>query len=198
MSKGFYVIYPADNRVRMYINAIRIFADPERRTEAHITIRGPYKKRLSSNKIDQYSKIISEEEIKITGIGNFFDSNQNTVYFICEKNQEVGKIWKKSTYPDYNPHITIYNGSDHEFAIQLYDTLKQHFKEFKYKIKELAWLEPKNKETLNLFYLKGVVDFDELSEIINYKIDDSTINVITKKQRLNFICKLCTYLYKLT
>lgn len=195
--KGFYVIYPADEKIRMYINAIRVFADPEHRTEAHITIRGPYIRQLSKNKIESFSKIIDGEEIKIIGIGNFFDSNQNTVYFKCEKNQDVEKIWKKSTYPDYNPHITIYNGSDRKFAVELFETLSKNFKEFSYKIKELTWLEPKNKEKLNLFYLAGIVNFDELSKMVDYKINDLSINIIPENQRLKFIHILCKHLYTL-
>lgn len=82
MNPAFYVIYPVNENVRVYINAIRLLAAENQRTQVHITVRGPYRRRFSKTK-EKFSSIIKGELLTVTGVGNFFDSNQNTVFFEC-------------------------------------------------------------------------------------------------------------------
>ena len=41
---SFYVLYPKSQYVRQLLNALKLVCDYKQRTEAHITVRGPYKK----------------------------------------------------------------------------------------------------------------------------------------------------------
>lgn len=63
---SFYVAYPKDSHLRECLNALKVLADDTQRTEAHITVRGSYKKRLQENFIEKYLKIISGEELSIS------------------------------------------------------------------------------------------------------------------------------------
>jgi hypothetical protein len=196
MNPSFYVIYPFSENVRIFINAIRVLAEENQRTQVHITVRGPYYKRLSQAKENEYSSIIKGEEIIVKGVANFFESNQNTVFFEFKENENLRKIWKKTTYLEYNPHITIYDGKDKAFAHELFDILKQDFKSFSFSVNEISWLEPKDKEKLELFHLKTVVDFENLSIILGKEIDLSKIGSLSNKERLSFISILSNKLYQ--
>ncbi len=196
MNTSFYVTYPSNENVRNLINAIRVIAEENQRTQVHITVRGPYKKRISEKKIKELSSVINGEQIKIIDVDNFFDSNQNTVFFKCEENLNLKKIWKKTSFKEYNPHITIYNGLDNFFAREIFKVLKQDFKPFKYKINELSWLEPKSKEKLELFHLKAVIDFKKISEILGCEINLTIIKNMNQKNRLKFVSKLSNKLYE--
>ena len=59
--------------------------------------------------------------IEIVGIGNFFEYGQGTVYYKCN-GKFLRDIWYKPDFgKDYNPHITIYNGDDRNYARAIYD-----------------------------------------------------------------------------
>jgi len=196
MNPSFYVTYPSNENVRNLINAIRVIAEENQRTQVHITVRGPYKKRISGKKIKELSYVINGEQIKVIDVDNFFNSNQNTVFFRCEMNSNLKKVWKKTSYKEYNPHITIYNGLDNFFAREIFKVLKQDFKPFKYQINELSWLEPTSKEKLELFHLKAVIDFKKMSEILGCEINLTTIKNMNQKDRIKFVSKLSKKLYE--
>lgn len=195
MNPAFYVVYPYSENIRLLVNAIRVIAEENQRTQVHITVRGPYSKRLSLNKEKEYSSIIQGEDIHVIGVSNFFSFNQNTVFFDCEENENLRKIWKKTTYKDYNPHITLYDGKDNVFARELYEILKQNFKAFSFKINEISWLEPKNKEKLALFHLKNIVDFENLSKVLGDELKLTIMRDLSNNERLKYISILAKKLY---
>ena len=196
MSKSFYVTYPADENVKLFINAIRVIADENQRTQVHITVRGPYKKRLGEEKEKEFSSIIKGEEIQVNSVGNFFESNQNTVFFKCAESLNLKKIWMKTSYKDYNPHITIYDGNDNIFASKIYSVLNEKFIPFSFPIEKLSWLEPKDKEKLELFHLKTIVDFEKISTLLGFNLDISSLTRLSKTERIQFISILSEKLYK--
>ena len=197
MNPSFYVVYPSDDTIRLYINAIRVIAEENQRSQVHITMRGPYKKQLPKKKLEELSTLIKGEEIFVINVGNFFNSNQNTVFFTCAETDNLRKVWKKTTYTDFNPHLTIYDGDDNEYAKQLYSILKEQFVPYSFHIQELSWLEPKNKEKLELFHLKTLIDFDKISSIIDFDLNYSTLQVLDKNERLKFISILAKKLYEM-
>ncbi len=197
MNPAFYVAYPTDNNIKLLINAIRVIADENQRTQGHITVRGPYKKRLTENKENEFSSLIKGEKILINNIGNFFDFNQNTVFFKCDENENLKKIWMKTSYKEYNPHITIYNGKDSDFAHNIHSILLENFTPFCFRIEKISWLEPKDKEKLELFHLKSMIDFDNIAKLINYNIDSSKLINLSKSDRLKYISILSKKLYEI-
>lgn len=196
MNPAFYVIYPYSESIRVLVNAIRVIAEENQRTQVHITIRGPYSKRLSKAIEKKYSTIINGEEFVVSGVSNFFESNQNTVFFECEENSNLRKVWKKTSYKGFNPHITIYDGKDFDFAQKLFEVLKHEFKPFSFKVNEISWLEPKNKEKLELFHLKNIVDFERLSDMLGEELELSTIKNLSAEKRLELISILTKKLYQ--
>ena len=196
MNSSFYVAYPADDNIRLFINAIRVIADENQRTQVHITVRGPYKKRLGIEKEEKFSSIIKGERIYIDSVGNFFKSEQNTVFFKCAENSNLKKIWMKTSYKDYNPHITIYDGQDKNFAKEIYSILDEHFTPFSFTIEKLSWLESKDKEKLELFHLKTIVDFEEITSVIGFNLELSNLKELTKTERLKLISILSKKLYE--
>lgn len=194
-SVSFYVAYPANEQLRGLINSLKILADDKQRTEAHITVRGPYKKRLSQSDVEKFSRIVSGENLSILGVDNFFAFNQNTVFFKVDENEKLRKVWKKITYNDFKPHITIYDGDNIEYAIKLFNVLRENFSPFQYRIEKLSWLKPKSIDELKFFHLKSIFKYEIIERIINKSFSIETINNISNSERLEMIQDVADYLY---
>lgn len=194
---SFYVVYPANQLLRDLLNSLKVIADENQRTEAHITVRGPYLKKLSKNDVKKFSSIISNEVLNISRVDNFFGFNQNTVFFNCDENENLKAIWKKITYNEFRPHITIYDGNDKEFAMKLYKKLASDFKPFKYRVSKLEWLEPKTDGDLKYYYLKNIPEYDKvLKDILNMSKSEIDFSKLTPAKRLNKISKIVKRLYE--
>ncbi len=191
--KSFYVLYPQDKIINNILNAIKVLSDDSQRTGAHITVRGPYSKKLAQSTVDICSHNITDTSLHFSKVGNFFDYGQNTVFFKCDDNENLRKIWKKKEYEDFKPHVTLYDGTDKKFAKRLFDKLQQNFQPFEFKVDELSYLESKSSDELN-FYLhrlkQDFVDFEDLKGILNTDIDKEKINKIKEHNKLNYIGKL--------
>ncbi len=115
----FYVLYFEDQFVRNCLEAIRLFCNPLERHSAHITVRGPYSRKIDIERINDRIKF---DSVLIDNVGNFFESNQNTVFFNCSS-PALKSIWNKPDYP-FNPHITVYDGDSRDFAARVHGVLK--------------------------------------------------------------------------
>lgn len=198
MSKNnsFYVLYSKDKNVRDYLNSIKLLCDYNQRTEAHITVRGPYKNKLSSEIIETQNSIIKNEKLIISNVENFFPfNNQNTVFFKCDDNENLKKIWKKITYNEFRPHITMYDGKDFNFAQNIFSILTANFKPFIYEVDKLSFLEPKGKDSLGLYSLKNVFDYSFFKEVLDVKISIESLTSLKNVERLNLIEKLSKILF---
>src|SRR6266404_4798519 len=118
--KVFYVLYVRDAPLGDCLEAIRLFADPSAKMSAHLTVRGPYKKKLP---LLSLRSRINGERICVEDVGNFFREGQNTVFFSCFS-PHLQTIWKKTDF-GYNPHITIYDGSSRSFGRKLYSVMNR-------------------------------------------------------------------------
>jgi hypothetical protein len=194
---SFYVVYPSNNDLQNLLNALKLIADENQRTEAHITVRGPYVKKLSKKDVKKFSDIIAGEILSITQVDNFFAFNQNTVFFNCDENESLKLIWKKITYNEFKPHITIYDGEDRDFAIMLYKKLSNNFKSFKYRVSSLTWLEPKTNDPLKLYDLKTITSYNSvLKDILKKSKEEIDFNTLSRRKRLNKITKIANRLYE--
>lgn len=89
----------------------------------HVTLRGPY---IHEPKNDQIQKIAEDildgEPLKIEGAGIFNNNGTYYVYLKVNKSNLKKVFWKKD-YPikeyGFNPHITIYQGTDKSLANKL-------------------------------------------------------------------------------
>lgn len=85
-------------------------------SKPHITIRGPYKE-ISKSVIDRASEIAKSGDFKVVLDGTgCFESGDLFYVYISVKSDLIRPVWKKPDYPIskgfYNPHLTIYRGSD--------------------------------------------------------------------------------------
>ncbi|SMN12254.1 hypothetical protein SPBRAN_470 [uncultured Candidatus Thioglobus sp.] len=201
MLKKFYVLYPKDKRIKNALNAIKILSDDSQRTAAHITVRGPYSNRLAQLQVDTYSDDIADTLLHFSKVGNFFDYGQNTVFFKCDDNHNLRKIWNKRGYKDFKPHITLYDGTDKNFALKLFDKLKQGFQPFDCKVDKLSYLEPKPSDGDEMEFYRHRLkqeffNFEYFKDVLNIDLDKEKIKAIDESHKLDYISKLNTQLYK--
>ena len=104
------------------------FSDEKAFTNIHITVRGPYRNMISEEEIKKYRELLSDEPILIHGINMFKNPGRYVVYIgvSCER---LKQIWWKPDYPaktfGFNPHISLYVGSDQLLAEKIQYFLKK-------------------------------------------------------------------------
>lgn len=185
--KIFYVIYVRDNILGPYLNAIRYLSNPTEKYDAHITIRGPYKKHIN---IDNYNKIIENDTIEITAVGKFFEKKQNTVFLQCYSDN-LKKIWHKSDY-GFKPHITLYDGKSRTFASNLIKILNSHLINFTFKVEKLSELRS----------IKGQIDYrlnlewklEYIHSIVKKNVTHNEIENMNEPERLRLIDEITEHL----
>lgn len=188
--KIFYVIFIPDEKIRKCIDAIRFIASSKEKYPSHITVRGPYKRRIS---VDKINARLRGNIISISGIGSFSsnDHRQNTVYFTCDGNR-LRDAWRKKDF-GYEPHITLYDGEDFGFAEELYDVMKQYYFDLKFSAEKLEVLPtfPKQRSfepnyILNDLFVKNILNnsYKKLGDLEG----------LTNKKKIIMIRKLCEYL----
>jgi len=117
--KVLYSIFVPPGRARTVLDAIRLFAKPSSKYSAHVTVRGPYPDLLDPT---PWSGWVRGQLIEIGGVGTFFEGSQNTVY-LSVYSPAIRAVWDKPDYPDYNPHLTVYDGPSRVFAESLRSVL---------------------------------------------------------------------------
>ena len=97
-----------------------------------ITVRGPYKE-IEQKNFHKYEKIIQEKPLRIGNVGRFSNLKEEIVY-LKVKNDNLRKIWDKPDFPigknGFNPHISLYRGTDKEWADKIENFLKKENLEF--------------------------------------------------------------------
>ena len=190
----FYVLYISDPIIQLCIDAARVICNPTEKEFSHITVRGPYKQRY---KLRHQNRIIKGAKIHISDVGNFFNSKQNTVFLKCSS-PKLKKVWKKGDYA-YNPHLTIYDGESKEFAIELFDILKNYRINLYFIAEKLEYLESwKGHSNTQLI---GKIDSYSMKicKLLDIKLNYEIVNNLTDSGRLKFVSKIFKFLsnYKL-
>ena len=188
-SRTFHVIFVPDGLVASCIDAIRVLANPVEKHRAHITVRGPYRRR--SSRSGKVSRFVEGSEINVNGSGTFFDSGQNTVYLRCAA-PELETVWHKPDY-GFNPHITLYDGSSQEYARELWDIVSMHTYKFSFIAGPLTPLVSSRRHQGNMT-LKSDLDSRLLREVTGEDLKEATVESLGKDRRLKAIDKLCDYL----
>jgi 2'-5' RNA ligase len=187
-------IYLEDKKLQVYLDALRLIINSSEKRRSHITIRGPLKRLYSLKELERWNTVINGAFISITGVGSFFNHNQNTVFLKCES-AALREIWKKSEY-GYNPHITLYDGKSKEYANSLLKILNK----YRYNITfSVGCLSP-------LLSIKGQQDFDikfsingdlkAISDVLHESIDFSKLDQFTETRKFASINRLCEYISK--
>lgn len=114
----FLFMYPYEADVRSLLSLAVFALNPNERWPAHVTVAGPF-----NNRPRVRAKFEGHVPAFCLGIGNFFNQGLNTVYLhIGVRN--LDRVWRK---PDFSgdpvPHLSLYNGQDRDFALQVYSEM---------------------------------------------------------------------------
>lgn len=184
----FYVLHLTDTIFRDCLEAIRFLCDPLTKHPAHITVRGPYVKKIS---IDKINYKFSRTPVLIDGVDTFFDSGQNTVFFVCSC-PELKTVWKKSDYP-FNPHLTISDCGPRSFARRVFETVNKYQYRMHVGVTELKPLLSTKQAN---FSVSLTFNRDLISRILNHSVNPNDICNIAENERLEMIDRISQYLSK--
>lgn len=144
----FYVIYLPPSKLRDRVDLIRLLANPNERWRAHLTVRGPFERRVGYKVLERLNRTIAGARVSVNGADMFHNGSNFTVYLRC-RSSELKQVWKKRDYP-FNPHITLYDGRSEQVAQFLLSLLLSYKPAFEFKVVELSPLESR----------KGMLNFD--------------------------------------
>lgn len=140
----FYGVYIEDVRLSACLDLIRLLGEPEYYRRCHITVRGPYTRKLSENDLERFNGTLNEvlHTLSVLGVGSFFLGAQNTVILECEI-VGVRDIWHKPSYQDGIPHITLYDGKSRQMALAVMAISKKYKWKIVTKVSDLTVIEKK-------------------------------------------------------
>jgi len=142
----FYGTRILDPRLSAALDLIRYLAQPDYFRRTHVTVRGPYSRRMSQSFEDSLKIRFSEEQrsLRVVRVGTFFQSTQNTVILVC-KIPGIESVWAKPDFgsEEITPHLTLYDGKSREFAYMLRRTAGNYNMKFATKISSIEVLESK-------------------------------------------------------
>src|SRR5260370_20339551 len=185
----FYVLYICEPELSDCVDAIRLLANPAEKSAAHLTVRGPYQRKLPMSHLSE--KIVGRS-IFVDRVGNFFQEHQNTVFFSCFS-PDLSLIWKKSDF-GFNPHITIYDGDSDRFARKLYGILRKNRYSFRFtagRLEPFVSIRRQNGFRLQLTFNSRLV-----SEILGKRVTAKDIPTLSASHRLEFIGAISAYISK--
>jgi hypothetical protein len=189
--KVFYVLHIKEKALADCVDAIRFICNPAEKQRAHLTVRGPYRKRIDTTAI---SRRIIGDTVSIDSVGNFFDSGQNTVFFHCSA-ADLKSVWSKPHYP-FNPHITLYDSNSSEFARRLFAVMSKYSYCMKFQADELEAIESrKGQDSLSL-----ALAFNSrlVSRLGGEKVTPSAIQTFSEEHKLTLVERLCEHLSSLS
>ena len=176
----FYVVYFQDQLLQHTLDAMRFIADPKEKFSAHITIRGPYLQKYHFRRMDRR---IHGAQVMADGVGSFFGEDQNTVFIRC-RSEILRYVWKKSDY-EYNPHITLYDGSSRNFARMLLDRLDHLPLRFSFVVGKLSPLVSMKKQYS--MELSHAVNEDMFFDVVGRYLGASEVHRLSVEERIGLI-----------
>lgn len=196
--KYFLLIYPEESMFRFVLDCMRIIVDPTEKNFSHVTLKGPYFKRVEKI-LKKDNNQIEGKFLTAIGFGSFFNDSQNTVYLSCERTDELESLWRskrRKSFSEFHPHLTIYNGPDREFAAALLTIFEKIQISIKFKVNSLTLYESKSSAN-SLFNLHSHMYFQRLNSYLGCQLDENSILTLSRKQRLELVEKLSNTLVEL-
>ena len=137
------------------------------------------------------SRTVEGTNIEVTGVDAFFGPAQNTVFFAV-KAPGLERTWHKPDFPDYRPHLTIYDGPSRHFAEQLYRRLKGLNPRFHFQASSLAPLiTRKGQGSLDL---RTAYDEDLVRDVTGKRVPAEDVPEMDEDERIDLIAELCSQL----
>ena len=188
-SQNFILLQVLDAEINAFLSGLmREFGNSKTARSIHITVRGPYSRRIPKNAIAKFEDIIRRDPILIRGVDVFQNQTENVVY-IRAHSDSLKKIWWKPDFPikefGFNPHITLHKTPDIGFAKTISDFLKRENIEL---ICHEFRLIPFTSKQGDFFPLEPALrdrHFRELSnrELVHPDIRDRAANVVAEYRR---------------
>lgn len=119
----FFVVLVPQAPLLSTLNLLRILFRPKTKVPAHITTAGPFEERTPPG---DARCLIDGASLTIRGVGTFFkdgERQQNTVFLGIEA-PSLRMIWHKPDYPEFSPHLTMYDGDSREEAERIRELLE--------------------------------------------------------------------------
>jgi len=127
MSASFLFLEITDVEIANLLSSLRETFTGKKSNNIHLTVRGPYKKTITSDDVNKWYKKISDNDLLIHKVGKFSNDGFHVVYLSVEC-EGLKSIWDKPDYPvdkyGFNPHISIYVGEDKKISDCCYEFLK--------------------------------------------------------------------------
>jgi hypothetical protein len=141
MKRHFYGVYVEDQTLAGGLDLIRYMMEPNAVRFSHITVRGPYKRRISQARLDdELNGQVHDRHVHFKEPHCFFEGGQNTVCILVDLMQ-TKKLWYKPDYPAGVPHLTLYDGDNRAWAKALYEVLCQHSWNMRAEVSALRYLD---------------------------------------------------------
>jgi hypothetical protein len=123
VAKRFVFLEINDSEIIALISGLREIATGSRPlSNVHITVRGPYSREISARQVEKYRRAMRADPILFQGVGNFQAKDRQLVY-LAVHHPGLRRIWWKPDFPvrtfGFNPHVTIYEGTDADRASRL-------------------------------------------------------------------------------
>ncbi|MFY0523210.1 hypothetical protein ACN28I_08515 [Archangium gephyra] len=186
----FYVVYVGDEAIASHLDAIRLICNPDEKTSAHVTVRGPYRQRF---KMPVLTREVTSEPVFVSGVGNFFEHRQNTVFLRCESDA-LRRAWFKRDYP-YNPHVTLYDGSSAAFARNLYARIQGVKLSFCFEPTPLKALVSRRGQRDAEVWMR--LNYALVSQVAGYAVTAEAIRNMTEEERLKIAVRLAKHLSRI-
>ena len=182
LRRVFYVVYFNDQRLQAALDAMRFIANPREKTPAHMTVRGPYAQLYN---LHRQQRTIYGTEVFAKGVSAFLCEGQNTVFIHCQS-EKLREVWKKQDF-EFNPHITLYDGSSRQFAAALLDKLDDIGIQFRFLIDELRPLETFKGQSSS--WLRDSFDENFAEKVIGTPIKASDVDTMTDPIRISLMTR---------
>ena len=176
----FYVVYFLNQRLQKILDAVRFVANPNEKTPAHITLRGPYTR---IGNVDNLSKIIAKSEATVNSVDSFIEEGQNTVFLRCYS-EKFREVWSKGDF-EFNPHITIYDGQSRDFALLLLNRLLEVKIKFRFLVSDLTPLVTHKGQQST--FLRETFDEQFVGSFLGCRFAISQVEKMSAEQRIDMV-----------
>jgi hypothetical protein len=116
MPANFLLLEIADPAVNAFLWRMReTLSGKGKRSPVHVTLRGPYDGTTPRDAMDKARRTLQGDVLRIHGVGRFSNPDGEVV-FLHVDSPHLREVWWKPSYPGFQPHISIYRGSDKGLA----------------------------------------------------------------------------------
>jgi hypothetical protein len=125
---------------------------------------------------------------------HFFDTGQNTVFIRCLA-PALKAVWYKPDFPEFNPHLTLFDGSSRDFAMRLFEVVSKYDFGIGFCARNLEPFVSVGGQSA--FSLAAHFDSTHLSEIVREDLRPADIAELGASERLTLIDRICSHLHDL-